>query len=317
MALNLPGMPQTFKHSKTVDTGGGKERVGQSTVIVALDGTGDVSDIQSGIDLLPTGGGVVYIKEGEYVITKSISITSNNVALIGAGKSTKISTSNDMIIINAVGVTGCLIQNIFVHGSGEDHAFNSGIVFDTTTFSFINHCWIENCNGNDHGGAVSIQSNDNEVSDTFITNNSDVGLAVWVNNNLIVDNNISSNGSSAIECAGDLNQLSNNFIKSNTYGIKIEEGNKNIIAINTCNSNSLDGIHLTISDNNIVIGNQCESNTGDGILINENTCDKNLITGNTCLGNGGAAITDNGTNTHPNGASGTNNLALDDLNIIA
>ena len=41
-----------------------------------------------------------------------------------------------------------------------------------------------------------------------------------------------------------------------------------------------------------------------------------MVMGNYCVGNLGG-ISDNGTNTHPNGASGTNNLALDDLNIIA
>ncbi|GAI66798.1 unnamed protein product [marine sediment metagenome] len=34
-----------------------------ATIVVATDGTGDTDDIQEGIDLLPAGGGVVYIRE--------------------------------------------------------------------------------------------------------------------------------------------------------------------------------------------------------------------------------------------------------------
>jgi len=57
-----------------------------ATRVVATDGTGDFTDIQSAIDDLPSGGGVVYVKEGTYAITSAITITSSNVGLIGAGK---------------------------------------------------------------------------------------------------------------------------------------------------------------------------------------------------------------------------------------
>ncbi len=54
-----------------------------------------------------------------------------------------------------------------------------------------------------------------------------------------------------------------------------------------------------------------------GINIGNANCDKCIITGNQCLGNTTGAINDLGTNTLPNGAMGTTNLALDDLNIVA
>ena len=53
-------------------------------------------------------------------------------------------------------------------------------------------------------------------------------------------------------------------------------------------------------------------------MIANANCDKNIIMNNICVGaDHVAAIIDNGTNTLPNGAMGTNNLALDDHNIIA
>ncbi len=61
-----------------------------ATAVVATDGTGDFTDIPAAIASLPAGGGVVYIKEGLYIIAASIAITKANTSLIGDGKSTII-----------------------------------------------------------------------------------------------------------------------------------------------------------------------------------------------------------------------------------
>ncbi|MEK0337769.1 MAG: hypothetical protein QQN41_10090, partial [Nitrosopumilus sp.] len=61
-----------------------------ATKVVAIDGTGDFTDIQSAIDDLPAGGGVVYIKEGTYTITAGITFPNAAISLIGAGRSTII-----------------------------------------------------------------------------------------------------------------------------------------------------------------------------------------------------------------------------------
>ena len=81
--------------------------------------------------------------------------------------------------------------------------------------------------------------------------------------------------------------------------------------------NVVDGIRLHSSDNCIISNNSVTGSGGRGIHLDNAACDKNIIIGNICLGNTTAQITDSGTNTHPNGASGTTNLTLDDLNIIA
>ena len=89
-----------FSHSKEFDTGLGKVRTGANTIIVAVDGTGDTDDIEEGINLLPSGGGVVYIKEGTYIITNQIDINIANTTIIGAGRSTIISTTSDILFFN-------------------------------------------------------------------------------------------------------------------------------------------------------------------------------------------------------------------------
>ena len=63
---------------------------------------------------------------------------------------------------------------------------------------------------------------------------------------------------------------------------------------------------------------RCRNNDRYDINITASNSTNTLIIGNICVGSDHVgAINDAGTNTHPNGASGTNNLALDDLNIIA
>jgi len=68
-----------------------------ATKVVATDGTGDFTDIQSAIDDLPSTGGVVYIKEGTYDISTGLTITTANVALIGAGKASQIHTTGSTV----------------------------------------------------------------------------------------------------------------------------------------------------------------------------------------------------------------------------
>ena len=88
MGLELPGGEnQLFKHSRKFNQGAGKERIGQATVVVSLDGTGDTDDIQEAIDALPSTGGEIYIKEGTYT-QKTIIPTKSNVTITGTGEGT-------------------------------------------------------------------------------------------------------------------------------------------------------------------------------------------------------------------------------------
>ena len=116
-----------------------------------------------------------------------------------------------------------------------------------------------------------------------------------------------------------------NIVTSSTQdGIKLNSCDNNIINGNISKDNDVgntttySGIFLLNSDNNIISSNRCENNDNFEIDISAADCNKNILIGNICIGSDHVgAINDAGTNTHPNGASGTTNLALDDLNIIA
>ena len=113
-------MNRLFSHSYDFDQGVGNIRKGMATVVVAKDGSGDTADIQDGIDMLPSDGGVVFIKEGTYTVTAAISITKSNVTLQGTGRGTKIASSGNIKVIDITGAGDYIqILNLYVYGSGS------------------------------------------------------------------------------------------------------------------------------------------------------------------------------------------------------
>lgn len=346
-----------------------------ATVVVAADGSGHYTDIQDGIDALPAGGGVVFIKEGTYTITASIDIDKNNTTLRGTGRGTIILTGlNIPMIINSGGVNYSLIESLLITGAGAGNALNHGIKLVGDNRAFINQCWIEDCGGDGInidanwdtnisgnsfkdcqgnginavdliGGVIANNTFDTMVTDGIrLTDPSEVVIdgnliflaggiginlitAVWQPQRTTINGNIIETGDDDgiyIDQGIEILMTGNNVSNNDHHGISLFAtisclitGNY-LYANDFLNTASFDGIFLSNSDNNVITGNKCEDNDRWEINISNVGCDKNLVMGNHCLGvDHVGAINDAGTNTHPNGASGTNNLQLDDLNIIA
>lgn len=322
MGLNVGGIKNIFPHSRDFDQGLGKIRKGAGTFVVALDGSGDFSDIQEAIDALPSTGGEVFIKEGTY-ITGIILMNKKNVHLKGTGDGTIIKTvgaqgiiltendnkiSNFKIIIQnnnhesimSSGTTNnILIENIHIKGESASFLNTIGISLQGNNSRILN-CIVEDCSGN----GIEILSMNNGIISNCTMDGNDTGIFTDGATNCAIIGNTCKNCNTSGILLGDDNEKSDN----------------NAIVGNVCSSN-VNGIRVFGDcDKNIISSNQCNSNSGRGIWIEATGAripDKNIITGNICLNNTIAAITDEGTDTHPNGASGTNNLALDDLNIIA
>lgn len=328
MGLELPGLKNIFPHSRRVETGLGKERVGQATVIVAVDGSGDAATIQEGIDLLPSTGGGVYIKEGTYVITSSIKIGVSNTSLIGVGKATKITTTSNINMITATSLSGLLINKIFLSGAGTGNLGNRGILFTTVTDSVIEACIMDACGG--HGIQLDNNANNNIITENISSNNFRTGILTSTSTeNIISDNQCNSNAQgnmefiSADNCvisgnqcnsgtlmgmdflSSDRNVISGNRCNTNVkHGMIFDSSNNNIIEGNQCNDNdsadttTFSGIFLDAScDNNIISSNRCSGNDNYGINISASTNDKTLAHGNHLLGNTTGALNDGGTNT--------------------
>ncbi|GAH45677.1 unnamed protein product, partial [marine sediment metagenome] len=176
-----------------------------ATIIVAADGTGDTTDIQTGINLLPATGGCVYIKEGTYTITNTIDITSDNVSLIGCGRSTQIQTTSNIRMLycrqTAIApVGGILIENLYFYGAGGGNAANVGI-FMVAYNSFISHCWVENCGAEGvYWGAVNAN---NILANNYVLECIGSGIRCEGYSSLVFGNYCLENGDNGIDIRGN------------------------------------------------------------------------------------------------------------------
>lgn len=137
MALQLPyEMPQLFKHSKEVSTGGGKDRIGE--VVVAINGTGDFDNIQEAINSLKLGG-TILIKEGNYNLKTTLLMSYNNLYLKGSGAGTIIQQASDFAgskLIDINTKTNIKIENLTLKNTKVNT--NYGIYINATNTCIIN-----------------------------------------------------------------------------------------------------------------------------------------------------------------------------------
>lgn len=103
-----------------------------ATKLVAADGSGDYTDIQSAINALPASGGVVYVKEGTYTLSSKITI-DKKLTLIGSGNGTKIEWSGTgEAILTSGNAKNVHISDISIVLSGTSE--NCGIKVSSITY---------------------------------------------------------------------------------------------------------------------------------------------------------------------------------------
>jgi len=337
-------MVLNFGNNVFRQTGLSGEEIRSETVIVAKDGSGDTDDIQEAINMLP-GSGTVFVKEGTYNITSSIIIPYSNVGIIGNGKSSIIQNDN-----NATSTFTCTnskylhFEKLFIYSTGTGN--NSiGINLNNSDNTRIINCWFEGM----HNAITEADSDDLIIANNYFDDCHETITLNDASKSIITSNRITAGVYGIALGGGDYNNISNNIIESNSnYGIYTQNSVQNTITGNIIRNNGNHGIWINQSSSgNTITGNIISDNdsgdtaTYDGIFIDNNsnaniisgnviglndryqiniddaTCSQNIISGNVmddtgCTGN----VNDGGTNTHPNGASGTNNLEIDDLNTI-
>ena len=174
MSLNIDFKEMTglnvFAHSDEFDQGQGRIRKGAEGILVAQDGSGDFSNIQTALNAVPTGGGKITIKEGTYYTEVPFVIKTSGTQIEGVSKNTIIRQTKGEVLFQSTGLDNIRIANMTIrgtHGSGQvgmtfvggDQIIidnvkvyyfgEEGILMESVTNSWIKDCFIDN---NEEGG---------------------------------------------------------------------------------------------------------------------------------------------------------------------
>ena len=302
-----------------------------ATVVVAADGTGNFLTIQEGIDALPATGGVVYIKEGTYIIANRITANKDNITLIGAGHSTIITNSAPTVNLIEVAATTdyFTIENVLLDPSVSLGAVGAVLVFlGATTRARLSNCWfdnwepqgvvylgagedivVENCvfetvTGAGPNYAILINgSSYSYIRGNFIyggVNVYGIQLHLGLIEHISITDNKIYNCNTCISSVGNglavhKTNIVGNFLAGFTYGIWINTSWNNVITGNTIETGTA-GILIEDNSDFNNIGNNIINDCDFGVYIDAATEHQNSIVSNTLTGNT-VAIVDNGTNT--------------------
>lgn len=289
MALNLGnGITQLFPHSREFSQGIGTRgiRKGAATFIVALDGSGDFDDIQEAINALGPEGGVIYIKEGTYLMNSWIEITNSNIHITGTGAGTVLyakDSSPDFYFLYANTKENIIISDLSIDGNKNNQPGTTdltGIYLNQCKNCRIENVFIKNLQGSAWG--IRTFSTDDTKGRHVITN-------CLLNDNEVTD---------GIEISDQNCVISNNTLRRNGEygkGITLSFFNNNVVSSNTIKNYGSSGICIHYANKNIIISNISTSND-DGIDL-DSYSDRNIVLGNICLDNSGSQIANNGTNT--------------------
>lgn len=287
------------------------------------DGTGDQAEINAA--LTAAAGGKVYLFEGTYTASATISIP-NNTMLSGAGSGTLIQMADidvdDNLIENSDASTGTnvTIRDLKINGRR-----------DLNTLGTQNGIYLTGMGGGTGGTARS---------GALITNveaiNFRVGDAIHLQSSMyskIVGNTVRNNGDDGIGLASSSNHntISSNISQGNVSGLSLSSSNNNEVTgnsfedngtsvwvfgtsqYNTISSNTatngVKGYYIITASNNTFSGNTAK-NAIDGFYIDTGASSNNF-TGNTAAGNSdhgfyvtGTKSTFTGNNIYGSGADG-------------
>lgn len=113
---------------------------------VALDGTGDFTDVQSAINSLPATGGAIYVKNGTYIVNSTIAVNKANVTIFGSGNNTILKAKNslnaDMISVTKNYVE---LRNFQIDGNRANNTSGSGVNVNTEGYFTADGLEITSC----------------------------------------------------------------------------------------------------------------------------------------------------------------------------
>jgi len=253
-------------------------------------GTDASSVIQAAIDSLGPGGGIIWIKEGTYVISSTVKVPGN-VTLSGVGFATKLVLADfaDQEVIANKHVedyvdTNVVITNLQIDGNGAKQTLEaqvSAVFLSKVSRSRVEGCWIHNVGPlTTNAGIYAIYGAYLTIRGNAIYDNSYAGIFFLGGTNGIISDNTFYLNHRAVYLAGHLDGIvEGNQIVSGDEGIRMYiSASNNLIQGNLIKDNSEEGIVITHAEgrNNTLLGNKLVNNVvhisdgGTGTIIRHN-----------------------------------------------
>ena len=266
-----------------------------STIIVASDGSGEYTQIQSALDNSKIGddirvySGTYYENVDVDKFVRLIGNGSDDTIIDGGGSGEVVRIRRNSIkmsgfqIING-GISGISLESEYCEIFDNNCSGNRGSGLKITADNNNIH---SNVFFNNFGSGIRTESaHDNTVSENEFIKNAESGVYLYNGeDNTISENRLIEGIVGITIAASDNNEVTLNIIEENTdYGFFITTSTENTFSNNEI-SGSIYGIHARqSSDHNNYQGNSIENNSGIGINLNRDS-GQSLIDGNTFFGN--------------------------------
>lgn len=248
-----------------------------ATVLVAADGSGEYTDIQSGINALPAAGGVVYIKDGTYTISSTITIPSN-VEIVGSGWNTivKLAAAANVDVFNNSDLTGgnsnIVIRDLAIDGNKANQTTAGyGIYLKNVTNSLVSNVYVHDCyfDGIRFDTSAVGTTCSSVIENCYAKSNGTKGISVRYLDYFLITGCISeSNGDQGFwSSSARFVALVNCIALNNTeHGIMPSYSSYDWVIANCVSYGNTHGISLASAGRMSVMNCYCEAN-GHGITI--------------------------------------------------
>jgi len=231
--------------------------------------------IQAAIDGLGLHGGMILIREGSYIISRTIGVPGN-VTLSGVGFATKLVLADyvDQEVIenkhpDVYADSNIVIRDLQIDGNGARQTLEaqvSAIFFSRVSHGRVEGCWIHGVSVGSPGAPaiLGLFTNGLVVRGNTIYDNRYAGVFLSLGTDCIVSNNVFINNHRAVYLANHLNGVvEGNQILSGDEGVRM---------------------YVTAS-NNLIQGNLIKDNREEGILVTHSTCVGNYLVDNYLINN--------------------------------
>jgi len=229
---------------------------------------GDV--IQAAINALPSEGGTVFLRDGTYNLTNTISINKNNVNLLGNWGASIITSDQNINLISVADCSYVRIASLWLHGSGSGD--KNGVFANNADYLIIRDCIIEKNGAQAPGYDVKscgiglyTGCHHAQISENIIRSNGNTGIFLYQNNDYVIikNNYISENSRWGIHIwsGNDYTIVSRNFISGQSYAsmdtaaIAVRCASKGTIITENILFNNKNGVFVSYDTPSIMIIN--------------------------------------------------------------